>query len=102
MSLQTVCVLVQSITHPSCDAVQVDIQCKIEISWNVYWSLWGNQAAAAAEVNGSGSLEERKETIERGNENCGSSKNDETDINEFPVNKQEPHKSFVVLPFGLL
>lgn len=72
---QTVCVeLVQPITHPSSDAVQVDIQSKIEISWSFYWSLWGNRAVAAANVIGFGSGEERKETIERGNENCGNSK----------------------------
>lgn len=72
---QTVCIeLVQPITHPSSDAVQVDIQSKIEISWDFYWSLWGNRAVAAANVIGFGSGEERKETIERGNENCGNSK----------------------------
>ena len=73
--------------------MQVDIQLKIEIMWNFYWSLWGNQAVAAANVIGFGSGEERKETIERGNENCGYSKNDEIDFNESHVNKQEPHKS---------
>lgn len=81
--------LVKPITHPSSDAVQVDIQCKMEISWNFYWTLWGNQAVAAANVIGFGSGEERKDTIERGNENYGNSKNCETDFNEFPVYKQD-------------
>lgn len=77
MSSQAVCVeLAEPITHPSSEAVRVDIQCKIEISWNFYWSLWGNQAVAAANVIGFGRGEERKETIER------NSKNNETDLNE--------------------
>lgn len=50
--------------------MQVDIQSEIEISLNFYWSLWGNQAAAAAATNliGFGGEEEKKQTIERSNE----------------------------------
>lgn len=53
--------LAQPIKHPSSDAAQVDIQCKMEISWDVYWSLWGNQAVTGANVIGFGSREEREE-----------------------------------------
>lgn len=65
LSGQTVCAeLTQPITHPSCDAAQVDIRCKTEISWNFYWSLWGNQAVAAANLTGFGRGEERREKVE--------------------------------------
>ncbi|KAK2901656.1 hypothetical protein Q8A73_011402 [Channa argus] len=46
----------------------VDIQCEIEISGNFYWSPWGNQAVAAANVMGFGTGEQRKER--RGDEKC--------------------------------
>lgn len=50
--------------------MQVDVQSEIEISLNFYWSLWGNQAAAAAATNliGFGGGEQKKQTIERSNE----------------------------------
>lgn len=51
--------------------MQVDVQSEIEISLNFYWSLWGNQAAAAAAATnliGFGGGEQKKQTIERSNE----------------------------------
>lgn len=48
--------------------MQVDIQSEIEISLNFYWSLWGNQAAAATILIGFGGGEKKKQTIERSNE----------------------------------
>lgn len=49
--------------------MQADVQSEIEISLNFYWSLWGNQAAAAAtNLIGFGGGEQKKQTIERSNE----------------------------------
>lgn len=48
--------------------MQVDVQSEIEISLNFYWSLWGNQAAAATNLIGFGGGEQKKQTIERSNE----------------------------------
>lgn len=89
--------LAQPITHPPCNAAQVDIQCKIEISWNFYWPLWGNQAVAAANLIGfgvgGGTLQK-----ERGN-----SQTDDTEFTKFPVNKQEQlqESCFVSILTGL-
>lgn len=55
--------------------MQVDVQSEIEISLNFYWSLWGNQAAAAAATNliGFGGGEQKKQKKEA-MKNYGNSK----------------------------